>query len=121
SPDKPTVFQEAFRVLRPGGRLAISDIVTLRPLPAEVADLMSLWTGCVSGAMPETAMREELVAAGFTDVDIELVNVYSRADLEAMAGEVDLSVLPEGTDPEAVLDALDGAVASAFVRATKQA
>lgn len=70
SPDKPSVFAEAFRVLRPGGRLAIADIVALRPIPAEVRADFELWTGCVAGAAPVDELREMLQAAGFVDVRI---------------------------------------------------
>ena len=119
SADKPAVFREAFRVLRPGGRLAISDIVLRRPLPPEVSGLMALWTGCVAGAMQESELRAALDAAGFDDASIEPTVVYDRSQLQGMAEALDPALVPAGVDVEATLDAIEGAVMSAFIRATK--
>lgn len=119
SPDKPAVFREAYRVLRPGGRLAISDIVTVRALNADVAHLMGLWTGCVAGAMTIDAVRAQLEEVGFVEADVELVNVYARAELQAMATDLDLTTIHAGIALDATLDALQDTVASGFIRALK--
>jgi arsenite methyltransferase len=117
--DKGTVFREAFRVLRPGGRLAISDIVLRRPVSPRIGELMGLWTGCIAGALPEAVCRDELTAAGFREVDIEPTNVLNRSDLEDMAGQLDPTLIPEDIDAGATMDELDGVVMSAFIRARK--
>jgi arsenite methyltransferase len=117
--DKAAVFAEAFRVLRPGGRLAISDIVLTRPLSPRVADIMGMWTGCIAGALPEAVCRDALVSAGFRDVGIEPINVMNRADLEAMAGQLDPALIPPDVDVASTIDELDGVVMSAFIRANK--
>ena len=117
--DKGTVFREAFRVLRPGGRLAISDIVLRRPVSPRIGELMGLWTGCIAGALPEAVCRDELTAAGFREVDIEPTNVLNRSDLEDMAGQLDPALIPEDIDAASTLDELDGVVMSAFIRARK--
>ena len=119
--DKGAVFREAFRVLRPGGRLAISDIVVSRPLPPRISELMGLWTGCIAGALPEAGCRDELATAGFQEIDVEPTNVLSRADLADMADHLDAALIPPDIDVEATLDELDRVVMSAFIRASKPA
>jgi SAM-dependent methyltransferase len=113
SGDKRRVIQEAFRVLTPGGRFAVSDVLVRGELPAAVRASMGLWTGCIAGALDESVMQEYLREAGFTDIDIEPTRVYSRDDCAAMI---------EGTGVDvAHADAVDGRVMSAFIRAVKPA
>jgi SAM-dependent methyltransferase len=119
--DKGTVFAETFRVLRPGGRLTISDILLGRPLPPRLAAIMGLWTGCIAGALPEEVCRDELTAAGFEHVEIERTRVLGRADLESMAGQLDPALIPADIDVASTIDELDGVVMSAFIRARKPA
>jgi ubiquinone/menaquinone biosynthesis C-methylase UbiE len=120
SPDKAAVFREALRVLKPGGRIAVSDIVLRRPLPEPVQRAMALWTGCVAGALVEAAYQEQLANAGFEAIDIEPTQVYDRADIARMAGDLIASgEVPARLDVEATMDELDGAVMSAFIRARK--
>lgn len=111
SADKDAVLKEAFRVLKPGGRFAVADIVVQgEPLPASVQQLMALWAGCIAGALTEDEYRSKLASAGFTDVDLEALTVYSLEDVpEEMMEAVPAGLsLPEGTR-----------VISAFVRAAK--
>jgi arsenite methyltransferase len=119
--DKDPVFREAVRVLRPGGRLAVSDIVLIRPLPAPAQHIMALWTGCVAGALTADDYAAKLRAAGFIDVDLTVTQVYDRSDITAAARANPqlAAVLPADADPDALLDALAGAVTSTFVRARK--
>ena len=118
SPDKDAVLREAFRVLRPQGRFAVSDIVLLRDIPDELRGVVRLWTGCISGALRDDEYVDRLTAAGFTDASVEVTRRYTRDDLESMA-EVAEVTLPEGLSVPGLVDALDGAFASAFVRARK--
>ncbi len=111
SADKPRVLAEAFRVLKPGGRFAVSDIVLAGELPARVRKSVAAWTGCVAGALSESDYRSFLAAAGFTGIEVEPTRVFTAADARA--------VLPPETLDEAVLAEADGKVMSAFVRATK--
>ncbi|MCC6554577.1 MAG: arsenite methyltransferase [Polyangiaceae bacterium] len=118
SSDKDRVLREAFRVLRPGGRLAVSDIVITRELPEPIRKDLALWTGCIAGALLESEYRAKLAAAGFTHIDVEPTRVYTREDAEEMAGSLSPCC---GASVEESLAALDGAVMSAFIRATRSA
>jgi SAM-dependent methyltransferase len=122
STDKDQVLREAFRVLKPGGRLAVSDIVLRKPLGEAASKSMELWTGCVAGALLDTDYAAKLRAAGFEGVDIEPTRIYDRASTQAMAdGATAAAGCCGDADLEGMLEALDGAVMSAFVRATKPA
>jgi ubiquinone/menaquinone biosynthesis C-methylase UbiE len=112
TPDKPRALAEAFRVLRPGGRFAVADIVATRPIPPAVRRQVELWSACVGGALTVDEYRDALAAAGFTDVDLEIVNTWNPADF-GPAGEEALAA--SGLDR----DAAKGLIASAFVRARK--
>ena len=114
SADKGQVLAEAFRVLKPGGRFAVSDVVVRGAVPAAVRRSMELWVGCVAGALEEEEFRALLTAQGFTGVDIEPTRMYRSEDARAfLAGS--------GVDVDAHLDDIDGRFMAAFVRATKPA
>ena len=112
SGDKDQVLREAFRVLKPGGRFAISDVVVLGEIPAPVRRSMELWVGCVAGALAEDEYRSKLAAAGFTDIDVDVTRVYKVEDARAF-------LAASGLDVDAVAPLVEGKVASAFVRARK--
>jgi len=119
--DKDVVLREAFRVLRPGGRLAVSDIVLLKPLPEAAQRAMRLWTGCVAGALLDTDYVAKLTAAGFAEADVEVTRRYERTDLDDLAAGLDPKDLPADLDLAGVVQEMEGATASAFVRAVKPA
>jgi arsenite methyltransferase len=110
SADKPRVLAEAFRVLKPGGRFAVSDIVVRGDVPAQIRRNVELWIGCVAGALEENEYRSLLGNAGFTEVDIEPTRVYTAEDAAAFAESANLELDPRE---------LDGRFASAFIRARK--
>jgi arsenite methyltransferase len=112
SADKDRVFQEALRVLRPGGRLAISDVVFRGEVPAEVRRNVELWVGCVAGALQESEYRAKLSAAGFESIEIEPTRVYQIEDARQF-------LTAKGIDVDAIAPLLEGKVMSAFVRARK--
>lgn len=119
STDKDRVLTEAFRVLRPGGRFAVSDIVLTRPLPPEWLSLVGLWTGCVAGALLDTDYLAKLTATGFANPSIQVTREYAREDLVELAGGLELEALPHGVSQQDAVDALQGAFVSAFIRADK--
>ena len=112
SADKDRVLREAFRVLKPGGRFAVSDVVVRGEIPEEVRRSMELWVGCVAGALAENDYRRKLEAAGFTDVEIETTRVYELEDARAF-------LATSGLDVDALAPLVTGRVTSAFVRARK--
>ncbi len=114
SGDKDRVLREAFRVLKPGGRFAVSDVVVRGEMPDAIRKSMELWAGCVAGALTDGEYAGKLTAAGFEGVDIEPTRVYSVADARAFLSA-------EGLDAAALADDIDGKIVSAFVRATKPA
>ncbi len=114
SADKAQVAREAFRVLAPGGRFAVSDVVLRGKLPPAVRESVGLFTGCVSGALTAEEFIATLTAAGFTNASIEPTRVYTREDVRALLDGA-------GLDARGLLDAIEGHVMSAFIRATKPA
>jgi arsenite methyltransferase len=119
SADKEQVFREAVRVLRPGGRFAISDMVLSRALDPELTSVMRLWTGCIAGALTEDRCAEAMRAAGFENVDIAPTTVFGRAELEGLVGALGPDDIPAGLDIRGTVAELDGVIRSAFIRATK--
>jgi arsenite methyltransferase len=112
SGDKDTVLAEAFRVLKPGGRLAVSDIVSRRPVPDVIRRSMELWIGCVAGALEQSDYVARLERAGFANVEVETVREYRAAEARGFLEEA-------GLDADALAPAVDRAFASAFIRARK--
>jgi arsenite methyltransferase len=112
STDKDTVLREAFRVLKPGGRFAVSDVVVHGDVPAEVRRNMELWVGCIAGALQDTEFQAKLGAAGFADVEIEPWREYNIEDARAFLAE-------GGLDVDALAPQVEGKFLSAFVRARK--
>jgi SAM-dependent methyltransferase len=112
STDKDAVLQEAFRVLKPGGTFAVSDIVVLGNLPAEVRQNLELWGGCIAGALDADAYASKLRAVGFDDVEVDPWRVYRLEDARAFLSEA-------GVDATRLASEVDGKFASAFIRARK--
>src|ERR1035437_7157065 len=112
SADKDRVLREAFRVLEPGGRFAVSDVVVRGEVPDAVRHSMMLWVGCIAGALEEQDYRARLVAAGFADVDMETTRTYNVADARQFLTEA-------GVDVDAIAEQVDGKFLSAFIRGTK--
>ena len=112
SADKDRVLREAFRVLKPGGRFAVSDVVTRGAIPEALRRDMLLWVGCIAGALDENDYRMKLAAAGFEAIGVEPTRVYKVDDArEFLTGK--------GVDVDAIAPAVDGKFMSAFVRAKK--
>jgi SAM-dependent methyltransferase len=112
SADKGRVLREAFRVLRPGGRFAVSDVVVRGEVPPAIRRSVELWVGCVAGALHEEEYRRLLADAGFRDIDVEPWRVYDVEDARSFLTE-------SGVDVGEIASQVDGKFASAFVRATK--
>ena len=118
STDKDRVLAEAFRVLRPGGRFAVADIVLLRDLEPRLMTVVELWTGCISGALTTEDYRAKLRNAGFDNATVQLTREYTEEDLHDLAGAV-THALPGGLTESDAVTGLTGAFASAFIRADK--
>ena len=114
SGDKDRVLREAFRVLKPGGRFAVSDVVTRGEVPADVRQNMLLWVGCIAGALEDHDYVTKLAKAGFDDIDIEPTRVYDIEDARAF-------LTGQGVDVDAIAPQVEGKFMSAFIRATKPA
>jgi arsenite methyltransferase len=114
SADKDRVLHEAFRVLRPGGRFAVSDVVVRGPVPDDIRRNVELWVGCVAGALDESEYRAKLGAAGFVEVEIEPTRVYTIEDARHFLSA-------KGIDVEVIAPHVKGKFASAFIRAKKSA
>jgi len=112
SADKDRVLKEAFRVLKPGGRFAVSDVVTRGEILPEIRQSVLLWVGCVAGALEENEYRTKLTAAGFDQVDVEPTRIYRAEDARDFLSE-------QGFDVETLAPQVDGKFMSAFVRAVK--
>jgi len=114
SADKDRVLREAFRVLKPGGRFAVSDVVTRGEIPSAIRRSVELWIGCLSGALDEGDYTAKLSAAGFEDVSIEPTRVYKAADAKAFLDG-------HGIDVDEIAPLVDGRFFSGFIRARKPA
>jgi ubiquinone/menaquinone biosynthesis C-methylase UbiE len=114
SGDKDRVLAEAFRVLKPGGRFAVSDVVVRGAVPDAVRRNMELWVGCIAGALEETEYREKLARVGFAGIDIEITRTYSIEDARAF-------LTAKGIDVDAAAAQVEGKIVSAFIRAQKPA
>jgi len=112
SGDKDRVLREAFRVLKPSGRLAISDVVVRGDVPAEIRKNLELWVGCIAGALEENEYLQKLAAAGFESIDIEPTRVYQVEEARDFLAAA-------GFDPEVVGPQVDNKFMSAFIRAKK--
>ena len=112
SADKDKVLREAFRVLKPGGRFAVSDVVTRGDIPAQIRKDVLVWVGCIAGALDENDYRAKLAAAGFEAVGVEPTRVYKVEDAREF-------LVSKGFDVDAMAKQVDGKFMSAFVRATK--
>jgi arsenite methyltransferase len=112
SGDKDRVLKEAFRVLKPSGRFAVSDVVVRGHVPAEVKKSLELWVGCVAGALSDDEYAEKLTKAGFENIDIEATRVYNIDDARAFLSNTGLSI-------DDLAREVEGKFISAFVRATK--
>lgn len=114
SADKSRVLREAFRVLKPGGRFAVSDVVTRGDIPADIRQSMLLWVGCIAGALDEQEYAAKLGAAGFAQISLEPTRVYKAADAREFLAE-------HGIDADRLAALVDGKFFSAFIRAIKPA
>ncbi len=114
SADKDKVFKEAFRVLKPGGRFAVSDVVTRGEMLPEIREKVLLWVGCIAGALEESDYRAKLGAAGFTSVELEPTLIYRAEDARTFLSG-------QGLDVDAIAPQVDGKFLSAFILATKPA
>jgi arsenite methyltransferase len=112
SSDKSRVLREAFRVLKPGGRFAVSDVVVRGDVPADIRRSVELWVGCVAGALQEAEYERLLKEAGFDGVEVEPWRIYNVSDAREF-------LATEGVDVDAMAPLVEGKFASAFVRATK--
>jgi arsenite methyltransferase len=112
SADKERVLREAFRVLRPGGRFAVSDVVTRGEIKPEIRQSMLLWVGCIAGALDEQEYRDKLAAAGFAQIEMEATRIYRAEDAREFLSTA-------GVDVDAMALQVDGKFMSAFVRAVK--
>jgi arsenite methyltransferase len=112
SADKDRVLREAFRVLKPGGRFAVSDVVTRGEISREIRQSMLLWVGCVAGALEEGEYRDKLGAAGFEAIEVEPTRIYRLEDAREFLSE-------KGLDVDSLALQVDGKFLSAFVRAAK--
>jgi ubiquinone/menaquinone biosynthesis C-methylase UbiE len=112
SADKDRVLREAFRVLKPGGRVAVSDVVTRGAIPEEIRQKVLLWVGCIAGALEEGEYRSKLNAAGFEQIEVEPTRVYRVADAREFLAS-------SGVDADAIAPQVDEKFMSAFIRAVK--
>jgi arsenite methyltransferase len=112
SADKDRVMAEALRVLKPGGRLAVSDVVTRGEIPEEIRASVLLWVGCIAGALEETEYRQKLAAAGFAEIEMEPTRVYRVDDAREFLAD-------KGVDVDRIAPLIDGRFFSAFIRARK--